>query len=161
MTAYDLNALRSPAPVEQTPSCSSRPGNELRIELKGNLAAMLRAAQNGEVARGRPLHASIVGCGGSQPSEFGVRLGGSVARVTHATAGSRSSCVSLADHRHASPARSAPGPSRFQRSSAAPPTEKRSGLRLVEVHIRRVLRPWSAPSPSIVARGSFSSRPGF
>ena len=44
-------------------------GNELSIELKGNLAAMLSAAENPKrSARGRPLTANSVGCGGAQPS---------------------------------------------------------------------------------------------
>jgi hypothetical protein len=44
-------------------------GDELTIELKGNLAAMfVRGSKCEEVARGRPLAANSVGCGGSQPT---------------------------------------------------------------------------------------------
>jgi hypothetical protein len=42
---------------------------ELQIELKGNLAAMLGAAQNAKRSpHGRPLAASCDGCGGVQPA---------------------------------------------------------------------------------------------
>ena len=43
---------------------------QLRIELRGNLAAMLAAAQKNEkVARnGRPLRADSIGCGGAEPA---------------------------------------------------------------------------------------------
>ena len=53
----------------------------LRIELRGNLAAMLTAAQPPSRAYQNTLRAMAgsIGCGGVQPSEFGVCLGGSVA----------------------------------------------------------------------------------
>lgn len=53
--------------------------NELRIELKGNLAAMLSAAPKcEEVARRRPLTASIDGCGGTHRTVPQTLLGGGV-----------------------------------------------------------------------------------
>ena len=53
---------------------------ELGIELRGNLAAMLGATVQSEEVAGirRPLPASIFGCGGPQPAEFGVLLGCSI-----------------------------------------------------------------------------------
>jgi hypothetical protein len=52
----------------------------LQIELRGNLAAMLGATVQTKRSPGirRPLPASIFGCGGSQPSGFGVRMGRSL-----------------------------------------------------------------------------------
>ena len=54
-------------------------GNELRIDLKGNLAAMLSAAQNAKRSPEGDLSLQIaMVAGASQPTEFGVLLGSGV-----------------------------------------------------------------------------------
>ena len=54
-------------------------GNQLRIILKGNLAGMLEVAsshQKKAVRNRRPFGPNTVGCGGPQPTVFGVLLDG-------------------------------------------------------------------------------------
>jgi len=61
-------------------------GDQLKITLKGDLAGMLSAAKDTKRSSDarRPRGPNKVGCGGSQPSEFGVRLGGSLSSKSYA-----------------------------------------------------------------------------